>query len=169
MKKYSYPYLFGVMILLLVLVFGGVVWHREVYRVTFLNRTAVRYMLVAVLVVALVTSGYLIRRGVIKSKKLVDYIKLFGGVSFVMAFVAIMALVAITYCLPGEASSYTTSYTYAASSRNSCAGANVDDAGLNWNIRVCSPAGNFEFNNKIYVEKRSNALGIVVTYAHTYP
>ena len=169
MKKYSYPYLFSVTILFLAFIFGGFMWHREVYRMTFLNRSTVRYMLMTVFIVALVTSCYVIKRGTIKSNKYVDYIRLFCAANISLLLVAILVLVTIAYCLPGEASSYTTNYTYAASSRSSCAGAEVNDVDLGSNIRICYPAGKVEFNNQIYVEKRSNAVGMVVTYAQTFP
>ncbi len=51
----------------------------------------------------------------------------------------------------------------------SCSGADVDDPDLGTNIRICYPEGNYEYNNTIYVEKRSNLLGAVVTYARTTP
>ncbi|HGE7219509.1 TPA: hypothetical protein ACQJLZ_003064, partial [Citrobacter freundii] len=50
-----------------------------------------------------------------------------------------------------------------------CSGADVDDPDLGTSIRICYPEGNYEYNNTIYVEKRSNLLGAVVTYARTTP
>ncbi len=35
------------------------------------------------------------------------------------------------------------------------------------NIRICYPYGNYEYDNIIYVEKKINILGAVVTYAQT--
>lgn len=35
------------------------------------------------------------------------------------------------------------------------------------NILICYPYGNYEYDNIIYVEKKTNALGVVVTYAQT--
>lgn len=169
MKKYSYPYLFSVTILFLGFVFGMMLWHGEIYRQTFLNRTSVRYMLVTALALALLISLLIIRRGVFNSSKFVDYIKLYAAISIVTALVAIMLLITATYYLPGKTSSYTTTYSYAYGSRSSCAGAEVNDADLGISIRVCHPVGNYEFNNRIYIEKRTNALGMVVTYAITFP
>ncbi|MBC3215672.1 hypothetical protein [Serratia fonticola] len=169
MKKYSYPYLFSVTILFLGFVFGMVLWRGEIYRQTFLNRTSVRYMLVTSLALALLISLLIIRSGAFNSSKFIDYIKLYGAISIVTVLVAIMLLITATYYLSGKTSSYTTTYSYAYGSRNSCTGAEVNDADLDMSIRVCHPVGNYEFNNKIYIEKRTNALGMVVTYAITFP
>jgi magnesium-transporting ATPase (P-type) len=169
MKKYSYPYLFSVTILFLGFVLGMVLWRSEIYRQTFLNRTSVRYMFVTALALALLISLLIIRSGAFNSSKFIDYIKLYGAISIVTVLVAIMLLITATYYLPSKTSSYTTTYSYAYGSRNSCTGAEVNDADLDMSIRVCNPVGNYEFNNKIYIEKRTNALGMVVTYAITFP
>ncbi|VCY64871.1 hypothetical protein BANRA_01174 [Escherichia coli] len=41
----------------------------------------------------------------------------------------------------------------------------MDDPELHENIRICYPYGNYEYDNIIYVEKKINILGAVVTYA----
>lgn len=43
----------------------------------------------------------------------------------------------------------------------------MDDPDLHENIRICYPYGNYEYDNIIYVEKKINTLGAVVTYAQT--
>ena len=69
--------------------------------------------------------------------------------------------------LPGETSSYVAPYRYTSGSSKSCSGAEVDDPDLHENIRICYPYGNYEYDNIIYVEKKINILGAVVTYAQT--
>ncbi|MFA8040887.1 hypothetical protein ACEOA1_10960, partial [Escherichia coli] len=59
------------------------------------------------------------------------------------------------------------SRTQRAGSSRSCSGAFVDDPDLHKNILICYPYGNYEYDNIIYVEKKTNALGVVVTYAQT--
>lgn len=69
--------------------------------------------------------------------------------------------------LHGETSSYVAPYRYTSGSSKSCSGAEVDDPDLHENIRICYPYGNYEYDNIIYVEKKINILGAVVTYAQT--
>lgn len=87
----------------------------------------------------------------------------------VMVLFSVITVMAITWFIPGVPSSYTAPYTYSTGSSKSCSGADVDDPDLGTNIRICYPEGNYEYNNTIYVEKRSNLLGAVVTYARTTP
>lgn len=169
MKKYSYPFLFSATIAFLGLVYGVMWWHREVYRITFLSVSTTRYMIVAAMILALFISIYAIGRGAVKSNKHIDYLKFYGGACIVLFFVFAMALITMTYLLPGPVVTYTAAYSYAEGSRKSCAGADVDDPDLGTNIRICHPAGNYAFDNEIFVEKRNNALGSVVMYAMTSP
>ncbi|WP_225391466.1 hypothetical protein, partial [Escherichia coli] len=48
----------------------------------------------------------------------------------------------------------------------SCSGAFVDDPDLQKTIFICYPYGDYQDGNVIYVKKRVNALGAVVTYAY---
>lgn len=109
----------------------------------------------------------LVRKGMVKDGRFSAYLKLFGGISVVMVIFSIIPIMTITYFLPGVPSSYAAPYEYTSGSSKSCSGANVNDPDLGTRIRICYPDGNYEYNNIIYVEKRNNQLGTVVTYATT--
>ena len=68
--------------------------------------------------------------------------------------------------LPGEDSFYSAPYEYSRGSSKSCSGAFVDDPDLQKTIFICYPYGDYQDGNVIYVKKRVNALGAVVTYAY---
>lgn len=169
MKKYSYPFLFAATIIFLSLVFLFVLWERSIYRTTFLNQETSRYTILAAMAASFPVALLLVWRGVVKNGRLFSYLKLYAGLSVLMVMFSVPFVITLTYILPGMHSSYTALYEYAYRSRSSCSGAHVDDPDLGKNIRICYPEGNYKFNNEIYVEKRSNMLGAVVTYAATFP
>jgi len=73
----------------------------------------------------------------------------------------------LIFILPGKYSHYMTEYQYSEKSgKGSCSGAKLNDP-VYAEIKVCHPAGAYHYDSKIYVEKRSNTLGFVVTYART--
>lgn len=167
MKKYSYPYLISVIVLFLSVIFLFFWWRATIYRVTFLNPITSRYVILASMAVSFFISVFLVSKGIVKDGKLSAYLKLFGGISIVMVILSVIPVMTITYLLPGTRSSYTAPYEYASGSSRSCSGADVDDPDLETNIRICYPDGNYKYGNMIYVEKRSNLLGAVVTSATT--
>ncbi|WP_368536938.1 hypothetical protein [Enterobacter hormaechei] len=168
MKKDSYPYLISVTVFFLGAVFLLIWWKVTIYRETFLNPVTSRYVILGSLAVSFFISIFMVSKGVVKDGKISAYLKLFCGVSILMVMFSVVAVMTITYFLPGVYSSYTASYTYASGSSKSCSGADVDDPELETNIRICYPDGNYEYNDDVYVEKRSNILGAVVTHAVTF-
>lgn len=58
-------------------------------------------------------------------------------------------------------------YRYESSTRHTCSGAEVYEPELKKEIRICNPQGNVYSDTTLYVEKRSNATGIVVLWAIT--
>lgn len=169
MKKYSYPFLFTATIVFLFLVFLFVLWERNIYRITFLNQEISRYVILTAMGVSFPVALLLGRKGIVKNGRLSSYLKLYAGISVLMVMLSVPFVITLTYLLPGKHSSYTALYEYAYRSRSSCSGAHVDDPDLGKNIRICYPEGNYKLNNEIYVEKRSNMMGAVVTYAATLP
>lgn len=167
MKKDSYPYLISVTVFFLGAVFLLIWWKVTIYRETFLNPVTSRYVILGSLAVSLFISIFAVSKGVVKDGKISAYLKLYGGISILMVMFSVVAVMTITYFLPGVYSSYTAPYTYASGSSKSCSGANVDDPDLKTNIKICYPDGDYEYGNTINVEKRSNLLGAVVIYAIT--
>ena len=105
--------------------------------------------------IAFLLSLFWVKKGIVKQsgwKSLSAYLKVYAGMCIFAGFFLIIPLTTLTYFLPGETSSY---------------GAEVDDPDLHENIRICYPYGNYEYDNIIYVEKKINILGAVVTYAQT--
>ena len=169
MRKYSYPYLFIVTVSSLGAIFLFYWWKVTIYRATFLYPLTSKYLMLISLAVSLLITLFLVGNGIMKKSPFQTYLKLFGGISIAMVLFSVIMVMAITWFIPGVPSSYTATYVYATGSSKSCSGADVDDPDLGTNIRICYPEGNYEYNNTIYVEKRSNLLGAVVTYARTTP
>ncbi|AJZ88886.1 hypothetical protein RI049_15640 [Cedecea neteri] len=167
MKKYSYPYLMSVTVLCLTVIFLLVWWHVSICRATFLNSLAYRYAIIASVTVSFFITVFLVSKGMVKSGGLNVYMKIFGGMSILLLMLSFFPVVTITYILPGTYSSYSAPYKYTSGSSKNCSGAYVDDPDLDTNIRICYPYGNYKYGNIIYIEKRSNSLGMVVTYAET--
>lgn len=120
--------------------------------------------------IAFLLSLFWVKKGIVKQrgwKSLSAYLKVYAGMCIFAGFFLIIPLTTLTYFLPGETSSYVAPYRYTSGSSKSCSGAEVDDHDLHENIRICYPYGNYEYDNIIYVEKKINILGAVVTYAQT--
>ncbi|HDX8952781.1 TPA: hypothetical protein RQO14_000783 [Klebsiella michiganensis] len=165
MTKHSYPNLISVTVAALTAIFLFVWWRVTIYRVTFLNTTTSLNMILSSVAVSFFLSVLLVSNGGVKDGKVSSYLKLYSGITMVMAMLSIIPVMTIAYLLPGPRSSYTAPYEYASGRSNSCSGADVEDPDLKKNIRICYPDGGYSYGNIIYVEKRSNFLGAVVTYA----
>lgn len=153
----------------LAIIFFSVLWNVEVRRVTFLYSRTIKNSVLWGLVISIPVCCFLIRKGREKIKKPVDYIKLYIAASVLSVIVALIAATTMTYYIPGIYSSYTKHYRYSErTGKGGCSGARVKDPELG-EIKICYPAGNYPSDSYIYVEKRSNALGSVVTYASTLP
>ncbi|ECT8453064.1 hypothetical protein BWH33_23065 [Salmonella enterica subsp. enterica serovar Thompson] len=121
------------------------------------------------LVIAIPVYCFFVRKIKKKIKSPVDYIKFFVAIGAFSAITVLFTAVTMTYYLPGVTSSYTTHYKYSErTGKGDCSGGIVEDPDLG-EIKICYPAGNYSFDNYIYVEKRSNHFGAVVTYAITHP
>ncbi|HHG8773756.1 TPA: hypothetical protein ACPYU1_003164 [Raoultella planticola] len=175
MKKYAYPWLISVTVSALLVIFLAVTWRVEIDRETFLKQGVVHDMLFIALALALLITAlfvwFIIRRGAAGNTSPRQLFSATGG-SFVMAFALTMLiqhviLTTLTWLLPGEVSTYTAPYRYASGGSRSCSGAYVEDVGLQKEIRICYPFGNYPDDKRITVTKRSNALGIVILDAHT--
>lgn len=169
MKKNSYPFLFMVTILILSTAFLFFWWKAAIYRVTYLSPQASRYFILFCLISSFTISMFLLRKGALKDGRLSSYLKLFGGLSIVLGLFAIIPIITIVFLIPGEQTFYTAPYSYAVGGYRSCSGAEVVDPDLGTSIRICYPEGDYEHDKLIYIEKRSNALGMVVTFAITTP
>lgn len=145
-------------------------WRADIYRVTFLNQSISHYYILFSMGIAFLLSLFWVKKGIVKQsgwKSLSAYLKVYAGMCIFSGFFLIIPLTTLTYFLPGETSSYVAPYRYTSGSSKSCSGAEVDDPDLHENIRICYPYGNYEYDNIIYVEKKINTLGAVVTYAQT--
>ncbi|EAC1518636.1 hypothetical protein ACSFQ9_003014 [Escherichia coli] len=170
MKKDSYPYLICMTVSGLIFIFLFFWWRADIYRVTFLNQSISHYYILFSMGIAFLLSLFWVKKGIVKQrgwKSLSAYLKVYAGMCIFAGFFLIIPLTTLTYFLPGETSSYVAPYRYTSGSSKSCSGAEVDDPELNENIRICYPYGNYEYDNIIYVEKKINILGAVVTYAQT--
>ena len=170
MKKDSYPYLICMTVSGLIFIFLFFWWRADIYRVTFLNQSISHYYILFSMGIAFLLSLFWVKKGIVKQrgwKSLSAYLKVYAGMCIFAGFFLIIPLTTLTYFLPGETSSYVAPYRYTSGSSKSCSGAEVDDPDLHENIRICSPYGNYEYDNIIYVEKKINILGAVVTYAQT--
>ena len=154
MKKDSYPYLICMTVSGLIFIFLFFWWRADIYRVTFLNQSISHYYILFSMGIAFLLSLFWVKKGIVKQsgwKSLSAYLKVYAGMCI----------------FAGETSSYVAPYRYTSGSSKSCSGAEVDDPDLHENIRICYPYGNYEYDNIIYVEKKINTLGAVVTYAQT--
>lgn len=170
MKKDSYPYLICMTVSGLIFIFLFFWWRADIYRVTFLNQSISHYYILFSMGIAFLLSLFWVKKGIVKQsgwKSLSAYLKVYAGMCIFAGFFLIIPLTTLTYFLPGETSSYVAPYRYISGSSKSCSGAEVDDPDLHENIRICYPYGNYEYDNIIYVEKKINILGAVVTYAQT--
>ena len=170
MKKDSYPYLICMTVSGLIFIFLFFWWRADIYRVTFLNQSISHYYILFSMGIAFLLSLFWVKKGIVKQrgwKSLSAYLKVYAGMCIFAGFFLIIPLTTLTYFLPGETSSYVAPYRYTSGSSKSCSGAEVDDPELHENIRICYPYGNYEYDNIIYVEKKINTLGAVVTYAQT--
>ncbi|WIC02934.1 hypothetical protein QM047_13350 [Escherichia coli] len=170
MKKDSYPYLICMTVSGLIFIFLFFWWRADIYRVTFLNQSISHYYILFSMGIAFLLSLFWVKKGIVKQrgwKSLSAYLKVYAGMCIFVGFFLIIPLTTLTYFLPGETSSYVAPYRYTSGSSKSCSGAEVDDPDLHENIRICYPYGNYEYDNIIYVEKKINILGAVVTYAQT--
>ncbi|HGW2849232.1 TPA: hypothetical protein ACNPWR_004991 [Escherichia coli] len=170
MKKDSYPYLICMTVSGLIFIFLFFWWWADIYRVTFLNQSISHYYILFSMGIAFLLSLFWVKKGIVKQrgwKSLSAYLKVYAGMCIFAGFFLIIPLTTLTYFLPGETSSYVAPYRYTSGSSKSCSGAEVDDPELHENIRICYPYGNYEYDNIIYVEKKINILGAVVTYAQT--
>ncbi|MBB7378724.1 hypothetical protein [Escherichia coli] len=170
MKKDSYPYLICMTVSGLIFIFLFFWWRADIYRVTFLNQSISHYYILFSMGIAFLLSLFWVKKGIVKQrgwKSLSAYLKVYAGMCIFAGFFLIIPLTTLTYFLPGETSSYVALYRYTSGSSKSCSGAEVDDPDLHENIRICYPYGNYEYDNIIYVEKKINILGAVVTYAQT--
>ncbi|MEW0646103.1 hypothetical protein AB0U73_17075 [Escherichia coli] len=170
MKKDSYPYLICMTVSGLIFIFLFFWWRADIYRVTFLNQSISHYYILFSMGIAFLLSLFWVKKGIVKQsgwKSLSAYLKVYAGMCIFAGFFLIIPLTTLTYFLPGETSSYVAPYRYTSSSSKSCSGAEVDAPDLHENIRICYPYGNYEYDNIIYVEKKINILGAVVTYAQT--
>ncbi|EER0350163.1 hypothetical protein GE231_003578 [Escherichia coli] len=170
MKKDSYPYLICMTVLGLIFIFLFFWWRADIYRVTFLNQSISHYYILFSMGIAFLLSLFWVKKGIVKQsgwKSLSAYLKVYAGMCIFAGFFLIIPLTTLTYFLPGETSSYVAPYRYTSGSSKSCSGAEVDAPDLHENIRICYPYGNYEYDNIIYVEKKINTLGAVVTYAQT--
>lgn len=170
MKKDSYPYLICMTVSGLIFIFLFFWWRADIYRVTFLNQSISHYYILFSMGIAFLLSLFWVKKGIVKQrgwKSLSAYLKVYAGMCIFAGFFLIIPLTTLTYFLPGETSSYVAPYRYTSGSSKSCSGAEVDDPDLHENICICYPYGNYEYDNIIYVEKKINILGAVVTYAQT--
>lgn len=169
-EKDSYPYLICMTVSGLIFIFLFFWWRAGIYRVTFLNQSISHYYILFSMGIAFLLSLFWVKKGIVKQrgwKSLSAYLKVYAGMCIFAGFFLIIPLTTLTYFLPGETSSYVAPYRYTSGSSKSCSGAEVDDPDLHENIRICYPYGNYEYDNIIYVEKKINILGAVVTYAQT--
>ncbi|MBY7414716.1 hypothetical protein ACLEYA_07730 [Escherichia marmotae] len=170
MKKDSYPYLICMTVSGLIFIFLFFWWRADIYRVTFLNQSISHYYILFSMGIAFLLSLFWVKKGIVKQsgwKSLSAYLKVYAGMCIFAGFFLIIPLTTLTYFLPGETSSYVAPYRYTSGSSKSCSGAEVDDPDLHENILICYPYGNYEYDNIIYVEKKINTLGAVVTYTQT--
>lgn len=169
MKKDSYAFLIPLIVGGLALIFGFVIWSIEIYRVTFLTVLGEQYLAVGTLLLPLVGVVILLAKRAFKDKAIVDVVKIYLGLIIFSLPVAIFVIFTATWLLDGEYSASSQPYRYESGSRKSCSGAGVYEPELKREIRICYPQGNYFIEGTLYVEKRSNALGMVVLRAVALP
>lgn len=169
MKKDSYAFLIPLIVGGLALIFGFVVWSIKIYRVTFLSVLGEQYLAAGTLLLPLVAMVIFIAKRVFKDKTIVDVVKMYLGLIIFSLPVAIFVIFTAAWLLGGEYSAWSQPYRYESGSRNRCSGAAVYEPELKREIRICYPQGNYFIDSTLYVEKRSNSLGMVVLWAITRP
>ena len=126
-----------------------------------------QYLACGALLLALVPMVYFIRKGRLKGKRLADAVKIYLGFFICSLPVAMFVVFTTAWLLEGDYSAWSKPYRYESSTRHTCSGAEVYEPELKKEIRICNPQGNVYSDTTLYVEKRSNALGIVVLWAIT--
>lgn len=169
MKKDSYAFLIPLIVGGLALIFGFVVWSIKIYRVTFLTVLGEQVLAVGALLLPLVVMAMFIVKRAFKGKTVVDVVKIYLGLIIFSLPVVIFVIVTAAWLLGGEYSAWSQPYRYESGSRKSCSGAKVYEQELKREIRICYPQGNYFIDSTLYVEKRSNSLGMVVLWAITRP
>jgi hypothetical protein len=167
MKKERYSFWIPLIAGGIVLISGFVVWSVNVYRVTFLTIRGEQVLACGALLLALVLMVNFIRKGRLKGKRLADAVKIYLGFFICSLPVATFVVFTAAWLLDGDYSAWSKPYRYESSTRHSCSGAAVYEPELKKKIRICNPQGDFYADSTLYVEKRSNALGIVVLWAIT--
>ncbi|MFH7909096.1 hypothetical protein ACKU08_004950 [Enterobacter cloacae] len=132
---------------------------------TYLTIRGEQYLAGGALLLALVPMVIFIRKGRLKGKRVAGAIKLYLGFFICSLPVAMFVIFTTAWLLEGDYSSWSKPYRYESSTRHSCSGAEVYEPELKKEIRICNPKGNVYSNSTLYVEKRSNPLGIVVLWA----
>ncbi|EMW0511067.1 hypothetical protein ACVD54_004879 [Enterobacter mori] len=169
MKKDSYAFLIPLIVGGLALIFGFVVWSIQIYRVTFLTVLGEQVLAVGALLLPLVVMAMFIAKRAFKGKTVVDVVKIYLGLIIFSLPVVIFFIVTAAWLLGGEYSAWSQPYRYESGGRKSCSGAKVYEPELKREIRICYPQGNYFIDSTLYVEKRSNSLGMVVLWAITRP
>ena len=149
------------------LISAFVVWSVNIYRVTYLSIRGEQYLACGALLLALVPMVYFIRKGRLKGKRLADAVKIYLGFFICSLPVAMFVVFTTAWLLEGDYSAWSKPYRYESNTRHTCSGAEVYEPELKKEIRICNPQGNVYSDTTLYVEKRSNALGIVVLWAIT--
>lgn len=171
MKNYSYPYLISITIGTLGIIFVVLTWKYEIEKVTFVYSQIQTYIVYTSLALSVAIFLFFMKavRAKIKTKR--EFLKIYAGLfigPFLLCFLTLYFITTtLIFILPGKYEHYTTRYQYSEKSgRGSCSGAQLNDP-VYGEIKVCHPAGAYHYDSKIYIEKRINALGFVVTYART--
>lgn len=168
-KNYSYPYLTFVTLSVLGGIFLFIWWRNDVYRITYLYSFTTNCLVSVSVVLSVFVSLCLLKKNLVDRSKftgVTSYLKFFSGMCLLTWMILFTLLVTLIYFLPGEDSFYSAPYEYSRGSSKSCSGAFVDDPDLQKTIFICYPYGDYQDGNVIYVKKRVNALGAVVTYAY---
>lgn len=171
MKNYSYSLLISIVVGTLAIIFLIFAWKYEIGEVTFVYSQVMTYIACTSLVLSVVVLLLLMRKINSKVKTKMEFLKACSAIFLCALFLCSALLYGFTttliFILPGKSSHYITEYQYSdRSGRGSCAGARLYDP-IQGEIKICNPAGAYRDNSKIYVEKRSNALGFVVTGVRT--
>ena len=169
MKYDSYPFLTSAIVGTVVLIFGFVTWSVEIYRVTFLKAEIWPYIFLSAMGVALLLMLILLVSRWPERIPFTGCVALFVTLTLSSIPVSLFVMITVTWLLPGEEVAWHSQYDYARGSSKTCSGADLYEPYLRSDIRICSPRGNYAFDNTLYIEKRQNALGIVVTQAVSSP
>jgi hypothetical protein len=169
MKYDSYPFLISTIVGAVVLIFGFVTWRVEIYQFTFLKAEIWPYIFLGAMAIALLMMPMFLIYHWPKRVPLSNYAILFVALTLCGIPVSVFVFITVTWLLPGEEVAWHSRYDYASGSRRSCSGADLYEPYLHCNIRICRPSGDYASNNILYIEKRQNSLGIVVTQAVSSP